>query len=93
MKTDVDRLLLISKLENTSILAKYFRNDFFSLSKPKVVYLRPFLSFLLFLKFRKQRFIYFGQKHVETGSNCSHELATFINYHMPKEISPISSRQ
>ena len=27
--------------------------------------------------------MYFGHKHVETGSNCSHELATFFKYHMP----------
>ena len=25
----------------------------------------------------------FGRKHVETGRNCSHELATFLKYHMP----------
>ena len=27
--------------------------------------------------------MYFGHKHVETGLNCSHELATFLKYHMP----------
>ena len=27
--------------------------------------------------------MYFGHKHVETGSNCSHENATFLKYHMP----------
>ena len=26
--------------------------------------------------------MYFGHKHVETGPNCSHELATFLKYHM-----------
>ena len=25
---------------------------------------------------------YFGDKRVETGPNCSHELATFLKYHM-----------
>ena len=25
----------------------------------------------------------FGHKHVETGPNCSHELDTFLKYHMP----------
>ena len=27
--------------------------------------------------------MYFGHKYVETGLNCSHELATFLKYHMP----------
>ena len=27
--------------------------------------------------------MYFGQKHVETGPNCSDELVTFLKYHMP----------
>ena len=32
--------------------------------------------------------MYFGHKHVETGPNCSHELATFLKYHiMPLRIS------
>ena len=26
--------------------------------------------------------MYFGHKHVETGPNCSYELATFLKYHM-----------
>ena len=26
--------------------------------------------------------MYSGHKHVETGPNCSHELATFLKYHM-----------
>ena len=50
IKTDVDRLLLVKKLKNSSILEKYI-GKFCSLSKPKVVNLRPFLSFLLFPKF------------------------------------------
>ena len=27
--------------------------------------------------------MYFGHKHVETELNCSHELATFLKYHIP----------
>ena len=27
--------------------------------------------------------MYFGHKHIETGQDCSHELATFLKYHMP----------
>ena len=26
--------------------------------------------------------MFFGYKYVETGPNCSHELATFLKYHM-----------
>ena len=65
IKTDVDRLLLIL------ILKKNFRYillklNFFSLSKPKVVYLRPFLSSLPSPKFWKVNFMYFRHKHVKT---------------------------
>ena len=56
---------------------------FFSLSKPKVVHLCPFLSSLKFPKFWKPNFMYSGHKHVENGGNCSHKLATFLKYHMP----------
>ena len=27
--------------------------------------------------------MYFGHKHVETEPNFSHELSTFLKYHMP----------
>ena len=59
-------------------LRKIYRTFFF-IFKPKVVYLRTFLSFLPFFKFLQQRFVYFGHKHVETGPNYSYELATFLN--------------
>ena len=55
----------------------------FLLSKPKVVYLRPFSSSLPFPKFWKKNLMYFGHKHVESGPSCSHKLATFLKYHMP----------
>ena len=61
---------------------KIFWTFFFPLSIPKVVYLRPFLSSLPFPKFWKQNFMFYGHKHLETGPNCSHELATFLKYHM-----------
>ena len=38
--------------------------------------------------------MYFEYKHVETGPNCSHELATFLKYHMlvrPCMTYPIST--
>ena len=50
IKMNVDRLHLISKLEKSSISAKSMEKIFL-LSKPKVVYLSPFLSFLTFPKF------------------------------------------
>ena len=57
--------------------------NFYSFSKANVVYLRSFLTSLQLSKFWKQNFMYFGHRHVETGPNCSHELATFPKYHMP----------
>ena len=84
IKTDVDRLLLVSKLKKRSIIAKYI-GIFFSLSKPKVVYLRPILSSLPFPKFKKQYFMYFEHKRIETGTKCLHELATFLKYHIPSK--------
>ena len=27
--------------------------------------------------------MYFRHKNVEIGPNCSHEIATFLKYHMP----------
>ena len=82
IKTDVDRLLLVSKLQKSSILAKYI-GTFVSLLKSNVVNLHPFLSSLKFLNFWKQHFMYFGHKHVEIKPIFSHELATFLKYHMP----------
>ena len=32
--------------------------------------------------------MYFGHKHVETGPNCSHDLATFPKNHMPLRPCP-----
>ena len=45
--------------------------------------LRLLSSSLLFLKFWKLHFMYFGRKYAETGSNCSYKLDTFYKYHMP----------
>ena len=81
IKTNVDGLLLVQKIEKSSILAKSMEN-IFSLSQPKVVYLRPFSS-LPFSKFWKQKLTCFGYKHVETGPSCSYKFATFLKYHMP----------
>ena len=50
IKTNVVRLLLVSKMKKSSIQAKYMEN-FFSYSKPKVVYLHPVSSSLEFPKF------------------------------------------
>ena len=27
--------------------------------------------------------MYFGHKHLETGPNCGHKIATFLKYYMP----------
>ena len=31
--------------------------------------------------------MYFGSKNIETKSSCSHELTSFLKYHMP--LSPL----
>ena len=54
----------------------YEKNVF--IVQAKVVYLHTFLSFLPFLKFSKQNFMYFGRKHLETEPSCSHEHAIFF---------------
>ena len=33
--------------------------------------------------------MFFGHKHVETGKNCSYEVATFLNYHVPLIVKHI----
>ena len=76
----VEKIIGIEKKFNFS---KIYQKVFVLFLKPKVVHLRPFLSSLPFPKFEKQNFIYFGHKHVETGPNSSHELATFLKHHMP----------
>ena len=65
METDVDRIPLVLIMD--TIFRKYFvKLNFFSFSKPNVVYLRPFLTSLQLPKFGKQNFMYFGREHVET---------------------------
>ena len=64
IKTDLDILLVLKmKKKVRYILTKL---NFFSISKPKLVYLRLFLSSLPFPKFWKENFMYFSRKHVET---------------------------
>ena len=36
--------------------------------------------------------MYFGRKRVETGPNCSHELANFLKYHMTLNIIEKNAR-
>ena len=80
---DVYRLLLVSKMKKSSILANYTEN-LVSLLKPKVVHLHLFLSFLTFPKFWKLNFIYFGHTlNVETELNWPHGLSIFLKYHVP----------
>ena len=56
---------------------------FVPLSKPKIVYLRPFLTSLQFAKYWKENLMYFGHKHAEIGPNRSHEVDNSLKYHMP----------
>ena len=59
IEADLDKLLLVSKMKNKFNFTKYIKK-IFSLLKPKVVYLRPFLCSLPFPKFWKQNFMYFS---------------------------------
>ena len=59
-------------MERNSNLANFIGN--FSLLKLKVLYLRPLLSSLSFLKFRKKNSMQFVRKHLEMGPSYSPEL-------------------
>ena len=50
IKTDVDRLLLVTKLKKSSILAKYINNYFYSQSQKKSTYVRFVCHFANFKK-------------------------------------------
>ena len=65
IKTDVDELLLVLTMKN-KFLIYFAKIELFSISYPKVVYLRPFLSSRTFPKFWKQNLMYFGHKDVKT---------------------------
>ena len=54
--------------ENQFFLYILLKLNFFSIWKPKVVYLHPFVSFLPFPKFLKENFMYFSHKHVKWNS-------------------------
>ena len=61
---DEGRLFLISKMKKVQF-QKNISENLFSSSKPKVIFIFSYIS---------QNFINFGYKHVETGTNCLHEL-------------------
>ena len=76
MKTNVDRLLLVSKLKKTSILAKYIGNLFF-IVKTKSSISTSIITFSAISRIMKTKFyVLFRHKYIETGPNCSHELDT-----------------
>ena len=64
IKIDADRLLLVLIMKK-NLLINFVKLKFASFLKPKVVYLRPFSSYVTILKFWKQNFMYFGHKHLE----------------------------
>ena len=65
IKMDVGRLLLVLPIKKNFryILLKL---NFYSISKPKVVYLHPFSFYLPFSKFYKGNFMYLRHGHVDT---------------------------
>ena len=78
IKKEVSRLLLVLKLKKISISVKYI-GIFFLLTKPKVVYLSPFLFSSLFLKFWKQNFMYFEHKHAFEKNNFRFNQIFFLS--------------
>ena len=56
-------------------------SKFFLLSKPKVS--KSVFIFSTYSKISKTKFYLFRVKIALTGTNCSHELVTFLKYHMP----------
>ena len=84
VKTEVDRLLLVPKIKESSILAKYIGILLFLIKTKSSLSTSVFTRvFIYFAKFRKQYFMYFGYKGVESEPNYSHLLATFLKYHKP----------
>ena len=73
IKTGIDKLLQVSKMKKSSLLGKYI-GKFFLLSKPKVVYLRPFFIISTISKIFKTKCYLFW---TQTCRNCT-KL-----YHMP----------
>ena len=74
------------KNEKSSILAKSIRKI---ISIIKTKNRLSTLFSISFRKFLKQDFMYSGRKQVETEPSCSHELVTFLKYHMPsRTLSP-----
>ena len=68
-------------MENDQNEMKNVLEIFFSLSKPKVVYVHFYLMYH-FPKFVEQDFMYFVPRPMETGINYLHELTTFLKYHV-----------
>ena len=82
-KTDVDRLLLILKIEESSISAKFIGHFFLHCqNQKKYIYVRVYFLHH-FSNFKNECLFFFGCKHVKTEQTFLHELTCFVNYHMP----------
>ena len=82
MKTDVDRQLLVWKMQKSTILEKSIGNIFF------IIKIKSRLSSSVFIitsihQIFEIKFMHYVRKHLKIGSAFSHELATFLKYHMP----------
>ena len=84
-KMDVYKQFSVVENENTSILAKSVGTSFL-LSNSKVGYWRLFLSSLPFLELREENFTYCGCIDAKTVARQSHELITFLKYHVPLRL-------
>ena len=68
IKTEVGRLLLVSRIKKSSILAKYIE-IFFSIIKTKNTPSTSDFIFSNIFQILKTKFYIFGHKNVETGLN------------------------
>ena len=85
IKTDVDRLLLVSKMKK-KFVDIFCEIELFFIFETKSCLSTSVFIISAFLKFFKQNFMYLAHKHVETGLNCSHEIPNFLKYHMPLKL-------
>ena len=85
MRPEVDEQLLVLKMKKIQF-QQNLSEIFFSLSKLKAVHLHVF-NFSTISQILKTNYKYFGLKLVETDPSCSHELVTFLKYHMPLNLS------
>ena len=77
---NVDRLLLVSKLKKSSILAKYSENLFCIVKTKSSLFTSVFIFSTISQILNRKFYVLFRHKHVETRPNCLRKLDTFLKY-------------